>query len=131
MKRIVSKNHISTTAKVTAELDRQIEDNDCIKRVRGDLHKSNIHGRAAIAKSLINEYKAKNRKRWCNDDRTWTWTSDEWNYVTWSEESSFTMFRTSGRFYVWRAPKEAYNPEGLVPTVKHGGGSVMNWAISW
>jgi hypothetical protein len=29
-------------------------------------------------------------------------------------------------------PKEAYNPARLVPTVKHGGGSVMIWAaISW
>ena len=29
-------------------------------------------------------------------------------------------------------PKEAYNPECLVPNVKHGGGSVIIWvAISW
>jgi hypothetical protein len=29
-------------------------------------------------------------------------------------------------------PKEAYNPECLVPTVKHGRQSVMIWAaISW
>jgi hypothetical protein len=24
------------------------------------------------------------------------------------------------RVYIWRTPKEAYNPEGLVPTVHHG-----------
>jgi hypothetical protein len=42
--------------------------------------------------------------------------------VTWSDESSFTLLPTSGRVYVWRTPKEAYNPECLVPTVKHGGG---------
>jgi len=29
-------------------------------------------------------------------------------------------------------PNGAYNPECLVPTVKHGGGSAMIWtAISW
>ena len=39
---------------------------------------------------------------------------------------------TSGWVYVWQIPKEAYNPACLVPTVKHGGGSVMIWAtISW
>ena len=27
--------------------------------------------------------------------------------------------------YVWRTPKEAYNPDCLVPTVKLEGGSVM------
>ena len=42
------------------------------------------------------------------------------------------MFPTPGRFCVWRTPKEAYNPECLVPTAKHGGASVTIWAaISW
>ena len=38
---------------------------------------------------------------------------------------SFTLFRTSGWGYVRISPKEAYNPECLVPTVKHGASSVM------
>jgi hypothetical protein len=48
--------------------------------------------------------------------------------VIWSDESSFMLFPTLGRVYVWRTPNKAYNPEGLVPTVKHGGGSVTVWA---
>jgi len=35
---------------------------------------------------------------------------------------------TSGLVYVWRTPTEAYNPECLVPTVKHEDGYVMTWA---
>jgi hypothetical protein len=42
-----------------------------------------------------------------------------------SDEPFFTQFPTSGGVYVWRTPKEAYNPGCLVPTIKHGGGSVM------
>jgi hypothetical protein len=39
---------------------------------------------------------------------------------------------TSAQVYVWSMLKEAFNSECLVPTVKHGGGSVMIWAaISW
>jgi hypothetical protein len=34
---------------------------------------------------------------------------------------SFTLFPISGRVYVWRTPKEAYNLECLVQTVKQGG----------
>jgi hypothetical protein len=45
--------------------------------------------------------------------------------MMWSDDSSFTLFPTSGRVYIWRTPKEAYNPECLIPTVKHGIGSVM------
>jgi hypothetical protein len=49
-----------------------------------------------------------------------------------SDESSFTRFPTSGRVYIWRICKEAYNLECLVPRVKHRGGSGMVWAtISW
>jgi len=42
------------------------------------------------------------------------------------------FFPTSGQVYVFRTPKEAYNPECLVPTVKYRGKSVMIWAaVSW
>jgi hypothetical protein len=49
-------------------------------------------------------------------------------HVIWSDELFFTLFPTSGRVYIWRTPKEAYNLECLVPTVKHGGTSLMVWA---
>jgi hypothetical protein len=52
--------------------------------------------------------------------------------LIWSHESSFTLFPTAGRVYVWRTLKEAYNRGCLVPAVKDGLGSVMIWAeISW
>jgi hypothetical protein len=56
-----------------------------------------------------------------------------WNMcMVWSDESSFMLFATSGRDYIWRAPKEAYNLECLVLRVKHGGDSVTVWAaILW
>jgi len=42
------------------------------------------------------------------------------------------FFPMWGWVYFWRTPKEAYNREGLVSTVKYGGGSVTTWAaISW
>jgi hypothetical protein len=75
LKRIASKNHRTTTAKVTAELDIHPEDTDSIETARREFTKSNIHSPAAIAKPLITEHKAKKRKRWNDDDKTWT--SDE------------------------------------------------------
>jgi hypothetical protein len=38
--------------------------------------------------------------------------------VKWLDESSFTVFPTSGRVYIWRTSKEAHNPEYRVPKVK-------------
>jgi hypothetical protein len=58
--------------------------------------------------------------------------SDNWKYIIWSDMQSFMFFPTSGCIDVWRMPKEAYSPECLVTTVKHGGRSVMVLvAISW
>jgi hypothetical protein len=52
--------------------------------------------------------------------------------VIWSDKSAFMLFPISGRVYVWKTSKEAYNPECLVPSVKHWGDSVMVWAaILW
>jgi hypothetical protein len=78
LRRIVSKksqNYCSTGDR-TAELNIQHEDPASTKTVRRELHKSNIYGRAAFAKSLISESNAQMRKRWCHDHKTWT--SDNW-----------------------------------------------------
>jgi hypothetical protein len=46
-------------------------------------------------------------------------------HMIWPDELSFTLFPTLGIVYIWRTPKGAYNPECLVPKVKHWGGSLM------
>jgi hypothetical protein len=58
LRRIASKNHRITAAQVTAELNFLLEDPVSTKFVQCDLHKSNIHGRTAIAKPLITESNA-------------------------------------------------------------------------
>jgi hypothetical protein len=40
---------------VTAKLNIHLEDSVSTKTVRREIHKSNIHGKAAIAKPLITE----------------------------------------------------------------------------
>jgi hypothetical protein len=82
------------------------------------------------AKPLITENNGKRRRRWCDDHETWT--SDDWKYIIRSGEWFFMLFPTSGRVYVRRTPKKTYNPECLLPTVKHGARYVTIWAaISW
>jgi transposase len=63
LKTIVSKNYRIAAAKLTAELNIHHEDPVSMKTVRRELHKSNIHGTAAIAKDLITENNAKRRKK--------------------------------------------------------------------
>jgi hypothetical protein len=49
LKRIVSKNHTTTAAQETAEINIHLEDPVSTRTVRLELHKSNIHGRVATA----------------------------------------------------------------------------------
>jgi hypothetical protein len=76
MRRIVLKNHTPTSAWVTAELNIHLEDPVSIKTVQRELHKFNIHSRAAFAKSLITDSNAQMRKWWCHVHKTWT--SNNW-----------------------------------------------------
>jgi len=114
----VSKKSHTTAAKVTSELNIHLEGPVSTKIVRRELHKSNIHDTAAIVTPQTTENNAKGRKRWWNDHKIWM--SDDWKYVIWSDELFFTLFPTSGRAFVWKTPKGAYNSECLVRTVKHG-----------
>jgi hypothetical protein len=62
LRRIVSKNHRTIAAQVTGELNIHHEDPVSTKTVRRELHKSNIIGRASIAKPLITESNVQMRK---------------------------------------------------------------------
>jgi hypothetical protein len=96
-----------------------------------ELHKCNIH----IRLQLLNLWLLKIMLRCVNDGVTTIkpgYQAAGNASVLSSDELSFTLLPTSGRVYVWRTLKEAYNPECLVPTVKQGGGSMMVLAkISW
>ena len=71
----------NTASKVTAELNIYRKDPISTKTVRQDLHKSNIHDRAAIVKHLITENDAKRRKMWC-DYHKFLASDDDWKYLT-------------------------------------------------
>uniref|UniRef100_A0A9J7Z527 Uncharacterized protein n=1 Tax=Cyprinus carpio carpio TaxID=630221 RepID=A0A9J7Z527_CYPCA len=44
------------------------------------------------------------------------------NKILWSDETKIELFGLDSKRYVWRKPGTAH-----LPTVKHGGGSIMLW----
>ncbi len=54
-------------------------------------------------------------------------TKDYWNQVLWSDEPKINLFGSDGVKRVWQQPGEEYKDKCVLPTVKHGGGSVMVW----
>ncbi len=67
----------------------------------------------------------KARKQFAEDKQTKD--LDDWNHVLWSDETKINLFGSDGVKRVWRQPGEEYKDKCVLPTVKHGGGSVMVW----
>ncbi len=67
----------------------------------------------------------KARKQFAEDKQTKD--MDYWNHVLWSDETKINLVGSDGVKYVWRQPGEEYKDKRVLPTVKHGGGSVMVW----
>ncbi len=67
----------------------------------------------------------KARKQFAEDKQTKD--MDYWNHVLWSDETKINLFGSDGVKRVWRQPGEEHKDKSVLPTVKHGGGSVMVW----
>ncbi len=52
---------------------------------------------------------------------------DYWDSILWSDETKINVFGTDGFKTEWRRKGEEYKEKCMVPTVKHGGGSVLMW----
>ncbi len=73
----------------------------------------------------IYDYDIYARKQFAEDKQTKD--MDYWNHVLWSDETKINLFGSDGVKRVWRQPGEEYKDKCVLPTVKHGGGSVMVW----
>ena len=52
-------------------------------------------------------------------------TANMWKNVLWSDETRILPFHLKAKRYVWRKTNTAHHLEHTIPTIKHGGGSIM------
>ena len=50
-----------------------------------------------------------------------------WDLVIWSDETKINLFESDGAQKVWRKVNTESHVKNTLPTVKHGGGSLMIW----
>ncbi len=104
-----------------AELQRCIREmgESCRKSTStAALHQSGLYGRVARRKPLLS---ARHMKARMEDSKMVT------NKILWSDETKIELFGLNSKWYVWRKPGTAHHLSNTVPTVKHGGGSIMLW----
>uniref|UniRef100_A0A8C7RFJ4 Tc1-like transposase DDE domain-containing protein n=1 Tax=Oncorhynchus mykiss TaxID=8022 RepID=A0A8C7RFJ4_ONCMY len=93
------------------------------KTISRILHKSSLYGRVARRKPFLKDI----HKKCCLKFATSHLgdTPNMWKKELWSDETKIELFGNNAKHYVWLKSNTA---EHTIPTVKHGGGSIMVWA---
>ncbi|KAL0173312.1 hypothetical protein M9458_033623 [Cirrhinus mrigala] len=115
--REVKKNPKITVAELQ-RCSREMGESCRKSTITAALHQSGLHGRVARRKPLLSARHMKARM----DSKMVR------NKILWSDETKIELFGLNSMGYVWRKPGTAHHLSNTVPTVKHGGGSIMLWA---
>ncbi|KAK3574445.1 hypothetical protein QTP86_006613 [Hemibagrus guttatus] len=87
------------------------------------LHKSGLYGRVARRKPLLSKRHMTAHlefaKWYLKDSQTMR------NQILWSDSTKIELFGLNGTRHVWRKLGNAHHLANTIPTVKHGGGSIM------
>ncbi|KAL1256371.1 hypothetical protein QQF64_011916, partial [Cirrhinus molitorella] len=93
--------------------------------IRRTLHQIGLHGCGPRRKPLLEMMHKKARKQFAEDKQIKD--MDYSNHVLWFDENKINLFGSDGVKRVWRQPGEEYKNKCVLPTVKHGGGTVVVW----
>ena len=89
------------------------------------LHRAGLYRRVARKKPLLKEKNKQTRlvfaKRHVRD------SPNIWKKVLWSDATKIEFFGHQGKHFFWHKPNTSHHPKNNIPTVKHGGGSIMLW----
>ena len=118
-------NRRMSAASIAAEVEGVGGQSVSAQTIRRTLHQIGQHGCRPRRKPLLKMMHMKARKQFAEDKQTKD--MDYWNHVLWSDETKINLFGSDGVKRVWRQPGEEYKDKCVLPTVKHGGGSVMVW----
>ncbi|GFU91602.1 transposable element Tc1 transposase [Trichonephila clavipes] len=112
-----------SVVKLAAETSRIMGRSVSAETVRNVIIHAVYSSRVARKKPFIS---LQNQKKCLEFTKTHQLKTDNfWKKVIFSDESKFNIFGSDRRRTVWRKPNTVLDPKNLRPTVKHGGGSVM------
>ena len=95
LNQIVRKDRKNSASKITAELNKHLQNPVSTITVRLELHKPGFHGRAAIRKPIFSKTNVSKGLEWCKNLQNWS--LEQWKNVIFSDESSLILFSISGQ----------------------------------
>ncbi len=125
VQKLASKNRRISAASIgleAAEVEGQLVS---AQTIRHTLKQVCLHGHHPRRKHLLKLAHKKACKQFAEDNLAKS--MNYWNHILWSDESKINLFDSDGVHHVWRRPGEECQDNCALPTVKHGGGSIMVW----
>lgn len=124
LRREVEKNPRLTSKELQQDLVRAGTDVS-VWTVRRALRTEGFHARTPRRTPLLRDRHKKSRLQYAqnNLDKPQKF----WDTVLWTDETKLELFGPMDQRYVWRKKNTAYEEKNTLPTVKHGGGSIMLW----
>uniref|UniRef100_A0A8C5QAL0 Transposase n=1 Tax=Leptobrachium leishanense TaxID=445787 RepID=A0A8C5QAL0_9ANUR len=123
------KRRVEKSPRVTAEeLRKDLSDvgtEVSAQTIRRTLRNEGLHARTPRRTPLLSPKNKKSRLQYAKShvDKPQTF----WDSVLWTDETKLELFGSMDQRYVWRRKNKAYEEKNTLPTVKHGGGSIMLW----
>ncbi len=119
--RRVEENRHASSLQLSKEVESQTGVTISRDTIRCTLQRNGMHGCRPRKKPLLKPRHKKSPPRVCQGP---CW--QRWRLLgLWSDETKINVFGTDGFKTVWRRKGEEYKGKCMVPTVKHGGGSVL------
>ncbi len=125
VQKLASKNRRMSVASIALEVAEVEGQLVSAQTIRHTLQQVGLHGRHPRRKPLLKLAHKKACKQFSDDNMAKS--MNYWNHVLWSDESNVNLFDSDGVQHVWWRPGEEYQENCALPTVKHGGGSIMAW----
>uniref|UniRef100_A0A8C5R0D3 Transposase n=1 Tax=Leptobrachium leishanense TaxID=445787 RepID=A0A8C5R0D3_9ANUR len=123
------KRRVEKSPRVTAEeLRKDLSDvgtEVSAQTIRRTLRNEGLHARTPRRTPLLSPKNKKSRLQYAKShvDKPQKF----WDSVLWTDETKLELFGPMDQRYVWRRKNKAYEEKNTLPTVKHGGGSIMLW----
>ncbi len=129
MRRVEENRHASSLQLSLLNVSKEVESQTGVTISRDTiwrtLQRNGMHGCHPRKKPLLKPRHKKARLEFAraHADKD----EDYWDSILWSDETKINVFGTDGFKTVWHRKGEEYKEKCMVPTVKHGGGSVLMW----
>ena len=119
------RSRLLTAPEITKSIINSREDSISVTTVKRRLMEAGLGDIIAVWKPLLRSQNKKKRLKWVKQHEQLI--VDNWRRVLFTNVSQFQIFGSKRKVCVRRKVGEQMMKQCVVPTVKHGGGSIMVW----